>query len=48
MKMHTGIALVAMMVATTMTPAFAQAGADTYKASARCATVRMARGIRRW
>ena len=33
MKIRTGIALVAMMAATTMTTAFAQGtGADTYKA----------------
>jgi mono/diheme cytochrome c family protein len=31
-KIRTGIALVAIMAATTMTSAFAQAGADTYKA----------------
>ena len=35
MKIRTGIALVAMMAATTITTAFAQAGADTYKA--KCA-----------
>ena len=31
MKIRTGIAMVAIMAATTMTTAFAQAGADTYK-----------------
>jgi cytochrome c6 len=34
-KIRTGIAAIAIMAATTMTTAFAQAGADTYKA--KCA-----------
>jgi mono/diheme cytochrome c family protein len=31
-QIRTGLTLVAILAATTMTPAFAQAGADTYKA----------------
>jgi mono/diheme cytochrome c family protein len=43
MRIKTGIALVAMMAATTMTSAFAQAGADTYKA--KCAMCHGADGM---
>jgi mono/diheme cytochrome c family protein len=43
MRIKTGIALVAVMVATTMTTAFAQAGADTYKA--KCAMCHGADGL---
>jgi cytochrome c6 len=44
MKIGTGIALVALMAAATMTSAFAQsAGADTYKA--KCQSCHGAQGI---
>jgi mono/diheme cytochrome c family protein len=43
MRIKTGIALVAVMAATTMTTAFAQAGADTYKA--KCAMCHGADGL---
>ena len=44
MKIRTGIALVAVMAATTMTTAFAQgSGADTYKA--KCAMCHGADGL---
>jgi mono/diheme cytochrome c family protein len=42
MKMKTGIALAVVMAATTMTSAFAQSGADNYKA--KCAMCHMADG----
>jgi cytochrome c6 len=43
MKIRTGIAMVAIMAATTLTSAFAQAGADTYKA--KCAMCHGADGL---
>ena len=43
MRIRTGIALVAIMAATTITTAFAQAGADTYKA--KCAMCHGADGL---
>jgi cytochrome c6 len=43
MRIRTGIALVAMMAATTISTAFAQAGADTYKA--KCAMCHGADGL---
>jgi cytochrome c6 len=43
MKMRTGFAIVAMMAATTMTSAFAQSGADNYKA--KCAMCHGADGL---
>jgi cytochrome c6 len=43
MRIRTGIALVAMLAATTITTAFAQAGADTYKA--KCAMCHGADGL---
>jgi cytochrome c6 len=42
MKIRTGIALAAMMAVTTMTTAFAQSGADNYKA--KCAMCHAADG----
>jgi cytochrome c6 len=42
MKIGTGIALVAVMAAATITSAFAQAGADTYKA--KCQSCHGAQG----
>jgi cytochrome c6 len=43
MRIRNGIALVAMMAAATITTAFAQAGADTYKA--KCAMCHGADGL---
>ena len=43
MKLRKGIALVAIMAVTTITPVFAQAGADTYKA--KCAMCHGADGM---
>lgn len=43
MRIRTGIALVAIMAATTISTAFAQAGADTYKA--KCAMCHGADGM---
>ncbi len=43
MKIRTGIAAIAILAATTMTSAFAQAGADTYKA--KCAMCHGADGL---
>ena len=43
MRIRTGIAMVAIMAATTITTAFAQAGADTYKA--KCAMCHGADGL---
>src|ERR1700685_2572664 len=43
MKMRTGIAMVAILAATTMSSAFAQGGADTYKA--KCAMCHGADGM---
>lgn len=43
MKIRTGIAAIAIMAATTMTSAFAQAGADTFKA--KCAMCHGADGM---
>jgi mono/diheme cytochrome c family protein len=42
-KIRTGIAAIAIMAATTMTSAFAQAGADTFKA--KCAMCHGADGM---
>jgi len=43
MKIRAGIAMVAMMAATTATTVFAQAGADTYKS--KCAMCHGADGL---
>jgi mono/diheme cytochrome c family protein len=43
MRIKTGIAAVAILAATSMTTAFAQAGADTYKA--KCAMCHGADGL---
>lgn len=43
MKMRNGIAMAALMAVTTMTPAFAQSGADNYKA--KCAMCHGADGL---
>jgi len=43
MRIKTGIAAVAILAATSITPAFAQAGADTYKA--KCAMCHGADGM---
>src|ERR1700759_4504574 len=43
MRIRTGIAMVAVLAATTITTGFAQAGADTYKA--KCAMCHGADGL---